>query len=118
MLEFQSRFSLYMFFTLPDCPQMHWCLVSGWLMAEHIFDLVKKKQTNLIQAATFIALSANETSIVDNQSVIVIHVYVISNWSRQSLMVALVKLESNGATSDSLTKVIMSALNVNCGLDS
>jgi hypothetical protein len=71
----------------------------------------------LVQAATFIALSVDETSTVDNQSVIVIHVYVMSNWTRQSLMVTLVKLESNGATSNSLTKVIMSALNVNCGLD-
>jgi hypothetical protein len=71
----------------------------------------------MVQAAAFISLSADETTAVDNNSVIVVHCYVMSNWGRQPLMVALMKLESNGATSDSLTKVIMSALTVNCALD-
>jgi hypothetical protein len=87
-------------------------------MVDHIYDLVKKQQIDLVQNVSFIALSADETSTIDNQSIIVIHVYVTSHWAHQSLMVALVKMESNGATSDSLTKVIMSVLKVNYGLDS
>jgi hypothetical protein len=71
----------------------------------------------MVQAAAFISLSADETTVVDNSSVIIVHCYVMSNWGRQPLIVALIKLESNGATSDSLTKVIMSALTVNCTLD-
>ena len=71
----------------------------------------------MIQSRNFIALSADETSTIDNTSIIVIHVYVLCDWSRQSLMIALSKLESNGATADSLTLVIMHALLVNCALD-
>jgi hypothetical protein len=38
-------------------------------------------KTNMVQAAMFVALSADNTSFVDNQSVIVIHVYVMSHWA-------------------------------------
>ena len=71
----------------------------------------------MIQASNFIALSADETSTIDNTSVIVIHVYVLCNWSKQSLMIALSKLKSVGATADFVTRVILSALLVNTGLD-
>lgn len=117
MSEFTSRFELYKFLSLPDLPAAHWSGNSGWIIAEHIYDLVKKRQTAMIHAAQFIALSADETSTVDNTSVIAIHAYVLSDWGRQSLMIALTKLESDGATADSLTRVIMSALLVNCNLD-
>ena len=71
----------------------------------------------MIQASNFIALSADETNTIDNTSVIVIHAYVLCDWNKQSLMIALSKLESDSATADSLMRVIMSALLVNNGLD-
>jgi hypothetical protein len=71
-------FALYKFLHVPDCPQMHWCPTFGWLMASHMYNFVK---TNMVQAAMFVALSADNTSFVDNQSVIVIHVYVMSHWA-------------------------------------
>jgi hypothetical protein len=115
--EYTARFELYKFLGVPDLPTSHWCAGSGWIMAEHIYDFVKKKQAAMIHAANYIALSADESNTIDNQSVIVIHCYVLSDWGRQSLMIALSKLESDGATADSLTKIIMSALLVNCGLE-
>ena len=42
----------------------------------------------------------------------------MSHWTHQSLMMAFVKMERHGVTSDCFTKMIISALNVNCGLDS
>ncbi len=117
MREYTARFELYKFLGVPDLPTSHWCAGSGWIMAEHIYDFVKKRQAAMIHAANYIALSADESSTIDNQSVIVIHCYVLCDWGRQSLMIALSKLESDGATADSLTKVIMSALLVNCGLE-
>ena len=115
MTEFVERFDLFL--GLPDLPTSHWSIGSGWIMAAHIYDFVKKQQSAMIQASNFIALSVDETSTIDNTSVIVIHAYVLCDWGRQSLMIALSKLESDGATADSLTRVIMSALLVNSGLD-
>ena len=117
MTEFVERFDLFKFLGLPDFPTSHWSIGSGWIMAMHIYDFVKKQQSAMIQTSNFIALSADETSTIDNTTVIVIHAYVLCNWGRQSLMIALSKLESDGATADSLTHVIMSALLVNSGLD-
>jgi hypothetical protein len=94
MQEYRSREELYQFLNVPECPSMHWCHGSGWLMAEHIYDFVKTKQRSMVEAAAFISLSVDETTAVDNSSVIVIHCYVMSNWGRQPLIVALMKLES------------------------
>ena len=85
-------------------------------MAAHIYALVKKK-SSMIHVAHFIALIADEISTIDNTSVIVIHVYVLYHWGRQSPMIALSKLETDGTTADSLTRVIMFAMLVNCNLD-
>jgi hypothetical protein len=117
MQEYRGREELCQFLNVPKCPSMHWYHGSGWLMAEHIYDFVKTKQRSMVQAAAFISLSIDETSAVDNSSIIVVHCYVMSNWGRQALMVALMKMESTGATSDSLTRVIINALSVNCALD-
>ena len=85
-------------------------------MVEHIFDLVKKTFA-MIHATNFIALSAYETSTMDNTKMIMIHTHVMSNWGCQSFMRALSKMESDGATLDSLIKVIIRALVVNYCLD-
>jgi hypothetical protein len=92
MTEFLSRFQLYEFLAVPDLPHMHWSIGSAWLMAEHIWDLVKKRIADLVKAARFIAVTANETSTVDNTSWIVIHVYVMEHWGRFLTFVACRKL--------------------------
>ena len=51
-------------------------------MAEHIYDIVKRKQSTMIHAANFIALSADETSTIDKSSITLIHAYVIIDWGR------------------------------------
>jgi hypothetical protein len=112
MTEFEARFELYEFLAVPNLPRMHWSLGSGWIMGEHMYDFVKKRQREIIKAAEFIAVSADETSCADQSSVIVIHVYVMSFWSRQAHMLALLKMEPDGATADSLTKLLVGALTV------
>ena len=108
---------MYKFFVVSDLPTSHWYAGSGWIIAEHIYDSMKKKQSAMIHAANFIALSANETSTIDNTSIIMIHAYVIGDWGCQALMIALRKLESDGTTMDTLTRVIMSTLLVNCSVE-
>jgi hypothetical protein len=66
-LNFTDRYDLYKFLKMPDCPKIHWSPSSGWCMAEHVYDFIKKKQTSLIQAASFISISCDETSVVDNK---------------------------------------------------
>jgi hypothetical protein len=117
MTKFVSHFKVYQFLDMPDLPHMYWSIGSAWLMFEHIWDLVKKCIGDIVKAARFIAVTADETSIVDNTSWIVIHVYVMHHWCRVSHLYSLQKMESNGATTNNLTETLMGALSVNCGLE-
>jgi hypothetical protein len=117
MPEYVAREKLYEFLNVPDHPSMHWSIGSGWLMSNHIWDLVKKKMIEMIKAANFIAITADETSANDNTSWVVIHVYIMQNWSRMSLLCSLQKMTSGGATADMLTQTIIGALSSNGGLE-
>jgi hypothetical protein len=79
--------------------------------------LVKKRIADLVKAARFIAVTADETNTVDNTSWIVIHVYVMEHWGRVSHLCSLQKIESDGATANNLTQTLMGALSKNCGLE-
>lgn len=49
-------------------------------MASYIHELVVKKTKVLVQAAKFISLFCDEVLIMDQQSWVSIHVYMIENW--------------------------------------
>ena len=46
----------------------HWYDGSGWLMAEHLYSFVKDKHKSMIENASFLALTADESISVDNTS--------------------------------------------------
>jgi hypothetical protein len=94
MPEYVACAKLYEFFNVPDHPTMHWSIGSGWLMPNHIWDFVKKRMIEMIKATNFIAITADETSANDNTSWVVIHVYIMQNWSRMSLLCSLQKMTS------------------------
>lgn len=110
MTEHVARFPLYEFLGMPDLPRLQWTIGSGWLMGEHIWDFVKKRMSEMIKAASFIALTADETTDIDSTSWIVIHVYIMQHWGVMSLIISLQKLESDRATVDNLTQTLMGAL--------
>lgn len=114
--EFESRFELYKFLNVPKLPWKHWADGSGWIMAEHVYDFVKQKIKLLVTGATYFALSANETSACDNTSWIAIHAYVVVTWCHVPLLLTIRKMESDGATTNNLTAVIMETLRVGGGV--
>jgi len=69
-----------------------------------------------VSSASFIALSADETSACDNTSWIAIHVYVVENWCRVPHLLTIQKMESDGATANRLTSVITAALSFEGGV--
>ena len=82
MVEFGRRCQFYSFLELPNLPTLHWSDNTGWLMATYKYDLVKEKHRAMLAIAQFISLTAYETSVVDNLSYIVIHVYLLQDWMR------------------------------------
>jgi hypothetical protein len=94
MVEFEARYKLYSFLTVPDLPLQHWSNGAGWLFACHMYDIMKEKHRAMLAATSYISLTADETSAVDNCSYIVIHVYLMQDWVRVPLILHLQKLES------------------------
>jgi hypothetical protein len=77
MLEFKNRFNIYEFLNVPDLPRVHWSDRAGWLMACHMYDIVKQKHRSMLTAAQYISLIADETSAIDNCSYIVVNAYLL-----------------------------------------
>lgn len=116
MAEFTNRFALYELLVVPDLPRMHWTDGAGWIMAAQMWSIVQEKMKSFIQFARYIAITADETSAVDNCSYLAVHCYVMQNWVRVPMLISLQKLEADGASADNLTSVIMAALSVKVGL--
>lgn len=117
MVEFEAKQSLFRLLETPNCPSMHWSAGVGWLMAEHMYSFVQEKIKAMIKSAQFIALTCDETTGVDNCSYIVVHVYIMLDWVRVPLLLTLQKLESDGATADNLTTLLMGIVGVRGDLD-
>jgi hypothetical protein len=94
MVEFGRRSQLYSFLEVPDLPTLHWSDGVGWLMATYMYDLIKEKHQAMFAAAQYISLTADETSVVDNLSYIIIHVYVLQDWVRVPIILHINNLES------------------------
>jgi len=97
---------------------MHWSDNSGWIMAAHMYSFVQEKMKAMIVAAGFFAMTCDETSGVDNKSYIAVHIYVMQNWTRAPLLVALQQVANDGVTADGLTDLLVGILASRGGLDS
>jgi hypothetical protein len=69
----------------------------------------------VVQVAHYIVLSFDEVFIVDNQSWLFVHYYVVQNWVGIPIIISLDRMVV-GSWSDKLTKVIMEALVIGGGL--
>jgi len=72
-----------------DFPKTHWSNLVGWEMASYMHELVVKKTRDFIQATKSISLSCDEVIVLDQQSWVSIHAYVVKNWQHSLLLVSL-----------------------------
>lgn len=117
MLEYESRVNLYKFLSVPDLPSAHWCDNSGWLMAGYMYKQVVQEMRRLISAARYVAVTVDEVTAVDNSSVLSVHVYIVQDWVRVSLLVALQRVQCT-PNAENLTKLIMDSVASGGGLES
>ncbi len=62
-----------------------------------------------MQKSHFISMSCDEFTTIDNQSWLSIHVYVVKEWKKVSIMLNLQRVV-DGATFDNLTSLIVKSL--------
>jgi hypothetical protein len=106
MLEFEAMKSLFCFLNVLMNPQNHWSDSTGRVMAECLHKQVIKKMKEVVAGSKYFALSCDEVTMIDNQSWISIHYYVVQDWCHLPILIFLEQIIEGGG-SNNLTKVIM-----------
>lgn len=115
MLEYEFLRSLFEFLVVPRNFKKHWNDNFGWQMAEFINQDMLRAIVKVVVVAQYVALSYDEVSTLDNQSLLSIHCYVVQNWVKIPIFISLDQvLEGNG--NDNLTKMIMEVFTIGGGM--
>ena len=75
-----------------------------------MYMFVQKRMQDQINKASNITITCDESTTVDNNSWLCLHVYVIENWARKPLLLILQKLDSYEYTFHSIVGVIIDIL--------
>lgn len=101
----------------PDFTERKWSLTTAWREVELIDKAILRKDKDVIAAAPFFAWSCGESTDNARFSPMTVHVYILNDWQRKSIFVALDHLEMP-ADAKSLKKQLADALQKEAGLTS
>jgi hypothetical protein len=101
--------SLFAFLKVPNNLLKHWSDCVGWEITEGLHCVVLIAIKKVIMASSFLYIFVDEMTIVDNQSWICIHCYVVVGWKRMPILLTLEHLVKGGATTD-IKNVILATL--------
>jgi hypothetical protein len=87
-------------------PKNHWSDFTGWVMAECLHKQLIKKIKEVVVGLKYFSLSCDEVTMIDNQSWISIHYYVVQDWCHLPILIFLEQIIEGGG-SNNLIKVIM-----------
>jgi hypothetical protein len=99
----------------PDFAPKLWSQRSAWRDAKKVEKAIVERNKAVIAAAPFFAWSCDESTDVGKGSRMTVHVYVLDDWQRESIFVALVKVDLP-ANAESLERQLRSALKTEAGL--
>jgi hypothetical protein len=106
MLEFKASRELLRFLGVPKLPLRHWFDSSAWDMAAHMHLEIPATKREMLQGIRYFSVSCDEVTTMDNSTWVSIHIYVVKNYECFPMLVALEHVQE-GATSNNLTKVVM-----------
>jgi hypothetical protein len=109
MSQYESFEPLLSFLDVPNMPHIYWSDSSGWIMAEFMYDVVKEEIKAEVHTASYVVLTCDETTIVDNGSWMSIHAYTYKNSVRMPFLIGLEKVVEAPSV-DHFMKVILQAL--------
>ncbi len=78
---FEHMKGMFDFLKVHHTPRKHQTYSSGWEMATTLHNVVLKQIKSLIQQARYISINCDhEVTMLDDQSWIYVHAYVVENW--------------------------------------
>jgi hypothetical protein len=115
MADFSAMRELLQNLMVPEIPKKHWSQPCGWefatAMAAVCCDCLKSDLGN----TSFISASADEVMAIDNQQWLSVNVYFAVNFSRQSHLLCIRRLD-DANTAANLTEMITNQLFMHGGL--
>jgi hypothetical protein len=79
MIKFENLKELFEFLKFVNVPRKHWTYSSEWGMARATHNMVLKQMKVVLRQRIFFSISCDEITIMDNQSWISVHAYVVEN---------------------------------------
>jgi len=109
MFEYEVQKDLFDFLNLEKSPKMHWTNNSGRVMVQHMHGIILEVTQFAIGATQYVSFICDEASTIENQSWLLIHVYMVQNWLKLLIFLCLecVVPKSNA---NNLTLILMQAL--------
>ncbi|KAJ9520685.1 hypothetical protein QJQ45_007546 [Haematococcus lacustris] len=87
----------------------HWKDNAGWQMAEAIDAVYQEANKELLNSAQFISISLDEATTVDNMAVMCVHAYVLVDFERKQIFLALKEVQK-APNADELLRTLQSVL--------
>jgi hypothetical protein len=97
----------------PYNPSMHRSINVSWNLAKFMHMQNKKSLSRLIKLPSFIVVSCDEVTTIDNGSWICIHVHVVQSWVKVLIMLQVEHI-MDGSRNNNFIKVIIVTL-IRCG---
>jgi len=109
MLEYEVQKDLFVFFIFEESPKMHWTNNYGRVIAQHMHGIILEATQFAIGATQYSSLICDEVSTIDNQSRLLVHVYVVQNWLKLQILLSLECVVARSSV-DNLTLILIQAL--------
>lgn len=77
MIKYEQMQSLFAFFEVPNNPFKHCSDWARWEIAKVLHYVVLRAIKEVILASSFLSISTNEVTTIDNHSWIFVHCYVV-----------------------------------------
>jgi hypothetical protein len=115
MANFSAMRELLQNLMVPEIPKKHWSQPCDWEFATAMAAVCCDRLKSDLGNTSFISASADEVTAIDNQQWLSVHVYFAVNFSRQSHLLCIRRLD-DANTAANLTEMITDQLFMHGGL--
>lgn len=117
MNDYPEYKELLSFHGVPNFPNSHWSVSSGWEWATYMSEVIKEDLREIVNRSQFISLSLDEVTAIDNTSWVCIHVYVVDKHVRNENFIGIFKLQVN-ANAENIFELVTKSMKDSLGMTS
>ena len=116
MIDYPKMSEYVSFINAPNYSSSHWSMTSGWEWAQYLAQVEKEDMKEKIASATFLSLSLDEVTAIDNTSWICMSIYMVNDHIRHSYLLGIHKM-SNSSIAENIYELVIKSLKEIGGMD-